>query len=113
MHAFTSYKLLARNTETTVNVPAHTWVYVFAFPSSPLPFEQDPYMVVKWGGQEVRTSAKRDSGKECSWPKEELVLIVRSKKQLQEPVEVEVSGYPRRGRPGRRKLPDACWGKRY
>ena len=28
MHALTSYKLLARNTETTVNVPVHTWVYV-------------------------------------------------------------------------------------
>ncbi len=53
--------------------------------------------MVKWGGQEVRTSVKRDSGKECSWPKEELALIVRTKKQLQEPVEVEVSRHPRRG----------------
>lgn len=51
---------------------------------------KDPYLVVKWGDQEVRTSAKRDSGKDCSWPKEELALIVRTKKQLQEPVQVEV-----------------------
>lgn len=63
--------------------------------SYPVRFKQDPYIVVKWGGQEVRTSVKRDSGKECSWPKEELALIVRTKKQLQEPVEVEVSGHPR------------------
>lgn len=48
--------------------------------------------MVKWGGQEVRTSAKRDFGKDCEWPKEELALIVRTRKQLQEPVEVEVSG---------------------
>ncbi|CAM9761994.1 unnamed protein product, partial [Scytosiphon promiscuus] len=52
--------------------------------------KQDPYLVVKWGDQEVRTSAKRDSGKDCSWPKEELALIVRTKKQLQEPIQVEV-----------------------
>lgn len=51
---------------------------------------KDPYLVVKWGDQEVRTSARRDSGKDCSWPKEELALIVRTKKQLQEPVQVEV-----------------------
>lgn len=56
--------------------------------------EQDPYLVVNWGGQEARTSAKRDSGKDCSWPREELALIVRTKKQLQEPVEVEVSEPP-------------------
>lgn len=47
--------------------------------------------MVKWGGQEARTSSKRDSGKDCSWPKEELAFIVRTKKQLQEPVEIEVS----------------------
>ncbi|CAN0001945.1 unnamed protein product, partial [Hapterophycus canaliculatus] len=52
--------------------------------------KQDPYLVVKWGEQEVRTSAKRDSGKDCSWPKEELALIVRTKKHLQEPIQVEV-----------------------
>ncbi|CAM9147585.1 unnamed protein product, partial [Pylaiella littoralis] len=52
--------------------------------------KQDPYLVVKWGEQEVRTSAKRDSGKDCSWPKEEFALIVRMKKQLQEPLEIEV-----------------------
>lgn len=60
----------------------------FFFPSHW--FEQDPYLVVKWGEQEVRTSAKRDSGKDCSWPKEEFALIVRMKKQLQEPLEIEV-----------------------
>lgn len=46
--------------------------------------------MVKWGEQEVRTSAKRDSGKDCSWPKEELALIFRTKKQLQEPLAIEV-----------------------
>ena len=33
---------------------------------------------------------RRDAGEKCSWPKEELALIVRNKAQLQEPVEVEV-----------------------
>ncbi|CBJ49003.1 hypothetical protein Esi_0115_0046 [Ectocarpus siliculosus] len=52
--------------------------------------KQDPYLVARWGEQEVRTSAKRDSGKACSWVKEEVALLVRTKKQLQEPIEIEV-----------------------
>lgn len=50
--------------------------------------------MVKWAGQEARTTAKRDSGNDCSWAKEELAFIVRTKKQLQEPVEIEVSEPP-------------------
>ncbi|CAM9491524.1 unnamed protein product, partial [Ectocarpus fasciculatus] len=53
--------------------------------------KQDPYLVARWGEQEVRTSAKRDSGKACSWVKEEVALLVRTKKQLQEPIEIEAS----------------------
>lgn len=30
------------------------------------------------------------TGRDCSWPEEELVLLVRSKKQLHEPMRVEV-----------------------
>lgn len=47
--------------------------------------------MARWGEQEVRTSAKRDSGKACSWVKEEVALLVRTKKQLQEPIEIEAS----------------------
>lgn len=81
----------------------------FVLFATPRSFEQDPYLVVKWGGgQEVRTSTKRDSGKECSWPKEELALIVRTKKQLQEPVEIEVSEPPRSSFPGLALFSIAC-----
>lgn len=36
----------------------------------------------------------RDASKKCSWPTEELALIVRKTSQLQEAVEVEVSSKP-------------------
>lgn len=56
----------------------------------PIDSLKDPYLVLKWAEQEARTTVKRNSGKECSWAKEELVLLVRAKKQLQQAVEVEV-----------------------
>ncbi|CAN0058473.1 unnamed protein product [Ascophyllum nodosum] len=53
--------------------------------------EQDLYLVVKWAEKEARTTIKRSSSNNCSWPGEELVLVVRAKEQLQESVLVELS----------------------
>jgi hypothetical protein len=38
--------------------------------------KQDPYIVVKWHGQQARSSIKKDAGKKCSWDGEELRLVV-------------------------------------
>lgn len=51
---------------------------------------KDPYLIVNWAEQTTRTTVKRYSGRECSWPKEELALLVRAKDQLEEPLGVEV-----------------------
>lgn len=70
--------------------------------------EKDPYVIFKWAEQEARTTVRRDAGKKCSWPKEELALIVRNKAQLQEPVEVEVSS---KSTPLRQPCHIASWQK--
>lgn len=71
--------------------PEHLLLHLLLILLWPPSFDQDPYLVARWGEQEVRTSAKRDSGKACSWVKEEVALLVRTKKQLQEPIEIEAS----------------------